>query len=175
MALNSPDTQSVTLTSTGGVAVTVSAVSLAGAGFSMSGVTAPITLNPNQTATVEIQFDPTAATTYSGTLTITSNSSTGSSTAVTLSGTGTSSSSTYQVTLSWDAPTGSGVAISGYNIYRAVAGSLSYQQVNSSLDTQTSYTDSTVSSGMTYDYYIESVDSSDVSSPPSGVFVVSVP
>jgi fibronectin type 3 domain-containing protein len=130
-------------------------------------------LNPNQTATLEIQFDPTAANAYSGTVTITSNSSTGGSTTIALGGTGTNSSSTYQVNLSWDAP--SGASISGYNIYRAVAGSSSYQQVNSSLDTQTSYTDNTVSGGVTYDYYVESVDSSEVSSAPSSVLTISVP
>jgi fibronectin type 3 domain-containing protein len=145
---------------------------MSGSGFSISGVSAPITLSPNQSATLEIQFDPTAANTYSGTVTITSNSSTGATTVILLGGTGATSQG-YQVNLSWDAP--SGTSVSGYNIYRAVAGSSSYQQVNPSLDTQTSYTDNTVSGGVTYDYYVESVDSSDVSSAPSSVLTISVP
>jgi fibronectin type 3 domain-containing protein len=145
---------------------------MSGTGFSISGVSAPITLNPNQTATLEIQFDPTATNTYAATVTITSNSSTGASTVIVLGGTGAISSG-YQVNLSWDAPTGA--SVSGYNVYRAVAGSSSYEQVNPTLDTETSYTDNTVSGGVTYDYYVESVDSSDVSSAPSSVLTISVP
>jgi fibronectin type 3 domain-containing protein len=131
-----------------------------------------VTLNPKQVATLDVEFDPTAATGYSATVTITSNSSTGSSAVITLGGNGTNSA-TYQVNLSWDAPTGG--TISGYNIYRAVAGSSSYEQLNSSLDTETSYTDDTVSGGVTYDYYMESVNSSGVSSAPSSVISISIP
>ena len=172
VTLNSPQTQSVTLTSTGAAAVTINTISMVGTGFSISGVTAPVTLNPKQVATLDIEFDPTAATGYSATVTITSNSSTGSSAVITLGGNGTNSA-TYQVSLSWDAPTGG--TISGYNIYRAVAGSSSYEQLNSSLDTETSYTDDTVSGGVTYDYYMESVNSSGVSSAPSSVISISIP
>jgi fibronectin type 3 domain-containing protein len=145
---------------------------MSGSGFSISGVSAPITLSPNQSATLEIQFDPIAANSYSGTVTITSNSSTGATTVIVLGGTGATSTG-YQVNLSWDAP--SGTSVSGYNIYRAVAGSSSYEQVNPSLDTQTSYTDNTVTGGVTYDYYVESVDSSGVSSAPSSVLSIAVP
>ena len=66
----------------------VSAAAISGAGFTVSGATFPLTLNPNQTATLTVQFDPTAAGAATGTLTMTSNSSTGTATAVSLSGTG---------------------------------------------------------------------------------------
>jgi hypothetical protein len=174
VALNSPSTQSLTLTSTGASSVTVNSATASGTGFSISGVTFPITLNPNQTVTLDVQFDPTVTGAASGAVSIASNSSTGSPFVVALSGTGATSPS-YQVNLTWDAPTGSSDPISGYNVYRATSGSSSYQIVNPSLDTQTSYSDTTVSSGTTYDYYVETVDTSGVSSAPSTVLNISVP
>ena len=44
--LNSPATQTVTLTSSGTAELTISAGSVTGTGFSMSGVSFPLTLNP---------------------------------------------------------------------------------------------------------------------------------
>jgi len=171
---NTTATQSLTLTSSGGAALTISSIAISGAGFSKSGVSTPITLNPNQTATLEVQFDPTTAGSASGAIAISSNSSTGGTTTIGLSGTGTSPTA-YQVDLSWDAPTGSSVTISGYNIYRAVGGSSSYQKINPSLDAQTAYTDTTVSNGDSYNYYVESVSSSGGSSVPSNTLNISVP
>jgi len=171
--LRDPSTQSLTLTSTGTAPVTISAASVSsGTGYSLSPTTFPITINPQQTASLELVFDPTNTGYATAQLTITSNSSSGSTATVTLTGTGMATS--YQVNLSWDAPTGTD-QIEGYNVYRAIDGSSSYQIVNPSLDTQTNYSDTTVSSGVTYDYYVESVDASQVSSAPSTVLTISVP
>ena len=68
--LNTPSTQSLTLSSTGTAPVTVSAATVTGTGFTVSGATFPLTLNPNQTATLSVEFDPTAAGAASGSLTI---------------------------------------------------------------------------------------------------------
>jgi hypothetical protein len=80
--------QPVTLTSTGTVPVTISGAALTGTGFTVSGITFPVTLNPGQAATLNVEFDPASAGTATGQLTLTSNSSTGSTTAINLSGTG---------------------------------------------------------------------------------------
>jgi fibronectin type 3 domain-containing protein len=130
-------------------------------------------LNPNQTATLSVQFDPSAAGAATGQLTLTSNSSSGSSTVISLSGTGVSVS--YEVDLSWDAPTSSPDPVAGYNVYRSPSGASSYQQLNSSVVTQTTYVDLTVSNGETYDYIVESVDGSGVTSVPSNTANVAVP
>jgi hypothetical protein len=165
--LNSPATQSLTLSSTGTAAVTVSAVTLTGTGFTVSGATFPLTLNPGQTATLSIEFDPTAAGAVSGSLTLTSNSCTGSSTVITLTGTG--SATSYEVNLTWDAPTTSTDPVAGYNVYRSPSGATSYQELNTSAITQTSYVDTAVQAGQAYDYIVESVDASGVTSAPSNM------
>ena len=88
VAVNATATQSVTLTSTGIASVTINSAALTGAGFRMSGLNLPVTLNPGQTATLSAEFDPASAGTATGQLTLTSNSSPGSATAINLSGTG---------------------------------------------------------------------------------------
>jgi hypothetical protein len=88
VAIGSTTAQSLVLTSTGTAYVTVNAATINGSGFSASGASFPLTLSPNQTATLTVQFDPTAAAAAAGTLSLTSNSSTGSPTVVSLSGTG---------------------------------------------------------------------------------------
>jgi hypothetical protein len=173
VGLSSPATQSLTLSSTGTASVTVSAATVTGTGFTVSGATFPLTLNPGQTATLSISFDPTAAGAVSGSLTLTSNSSTGSSTVITLTGTGEATS--YEVNLAWDAPTSSSDPVAGYNVYRSPSGGTSYQQLNTSTITQTSYVDTTVSNGQTYDYIVESVDASGVTSTPSNMASANIP
>jgi hypothetical protein len=171
--VNSPATQTVTLSSTGTAAVTVSAATLSGVGFTVSGATFPVTLNPGQTAALSVQFDPTVAGTATGQLTITSNSSTSGTAIISLSGTGTPAA--YVVNLSWDPPGSSSDAVTGYNVYRSPSGGSSYQQLNSSVNTQTAYVDSTVQAGTAYDYIVESVDCSGVHSIPSNMFAVTIP
>jgi fibronectin type 3 domain-containing protein len=47
--------------------------------------------------------------------------------------------------------------------------------VSSSVDTQTSYTDTSVQSGTTYAYMVKSVDSKGIESAPSNTTSVAVP
>jgi len=173
VTLKDASTQSLTLKSTGTASVMVSSATVSGAGFSASGISFPKTLSPGQSATLEVEFDPTVAGSASGQLVVGSNSSSGSSTTIALSGTGVAVSG-YQVNLSWDAP-GSGTKISGYNVYRATGGSSAYQKLNASPDANTSYADTTVKDSTTYDYYVESVSTSGASSAPSGVFAIAIP
>jgi Domain of unknown function (DUF4082)/Abnormal spindle-like microcephaly-assoc'd, ASPM-SPD-2-Hydin len=172
VALNTPTTQSLTLKSTGTSPLTVNSASVTGAGFTIVGGSFPVTLNPGQSLTLQVQFKPTTAGSATGQLTINSNSSSGSTTAVALSGTGTSVA--HQVDLTWTAPSSSPDPVAGYNIYRST-GSGNAQLVNSSKDTQTAYVDSTVVSGATYDYTVKSVDSSGIESGPSNQITVTIP
>jgi len=167
----SPEELSLTLNSTGSSAVTVSSDSIAGTGFSITAGTLPAMLNPGSSLSLTIQFLPTSAGAVSGQLTINSNSTTGSVASVALSGTGTTPQS---VSLTWSPPTSTPVAITGYNIYRSISGG-AYTMVNSSLDTQTTFVDTTVAAGEVYDYEVDSVDAEGVESAPSNVFSVTVP
>jgi fibronectin type 3 domain-containing protein len=122
---------------------------------------------------LNLQFDPAAAGSATGQLAIASNSSTGGTVVVNLTGTGTASA--YAVDLTWNAPTGSTDPVAGYNVYRAPGGTTTYQLINSSEVTQTTYVDSTVQSGQEYNYMVESVDPSGMESQPSNPTLVTVP
>jgi hypothetical protein len=89
VVVNIPKTQSVTMTSTGTVPVTINGATLTGASFTVSGVDFPATLSPNQEATLNLEFDPTAAEPATGQLTIASNASTNGTALIALTGTGT--------------------------------------------------------------------------------------
>jgi hypothetical protein len=171
--LNTPTTQTVILSSTGTGPVTVNSAVVAGSGFTLSGPTFPATLTTGQTATLDVEFDPTVLGAATGTLTVTSTSTTNGTAVITLTGTGIAVS--YAVDLSWDAPTSSTDPIAGYNVYRALSGSTNYALLNSSVDALTTYVDSTVLQGTTYDYIVESVDASGVESVPTSPIAVPVP
>jgi hypothetical protein len=173
VAENTPSTLPVTLTSTGTAPVTINSAALSGAGYTVSGATFPVTLSPNLAITLEVQFDPTTAGAATGQLTIQSNSSTNGTAVISLTGTGTVVS--HQVNLSWQAPSSSTDPIAGYNVYRSAGGSSGYQLLNSSVDIKTTYVDSTVQGGLTYDYMVESVDSSGAESTPSNEVTVTIP
>jgi Abnormal spindle-like microcephaly-assoc'd, ASPM-SPD-2-Hydin len=79
--------QPETLTNSGGSSVTVSQASVSGAGFSVSGLTLPMTLAPGQSTSFSIGFAPSSGGNKTGTLNIASDAS-NPSLAVALSGTG---------------------------------------------------------------------------------------
>ena len=175
VTVNTPSTLPVTLTSAGTAPVTINSATLSGTGFTMSGATFPVTLNPSLAVTLEVQFDPTTAGALTGQLTIQSNSSTNGTAVIGLSGTGASASGSHQVTLNWDAPSSSSDPVVGYDIYRATGGSSTYQLLNSSADTQTTYVDTAVQASATYVYYVTSVDSSGVQSTSSNQVTATIP
>jgi len=81
----------------------------------------------------------------------------------------------YEVNLTWTAPSSSSDPVTGYNVYRSPSGSSSYQLINTSVITQAAYTDTTVQVGQTYDYIVESVDASGNLSAPSNMAAVTIP
>jgi hypothetical protein len=81
----------------------------------------------------------------------------------------------YEVDLSWDAPAIDNDPVVGYNVYRSPNSTSTYQLLNSPVDTQTTYVDSTVQDGQSYDYIIESVDAEGVESAPTSPSEVIIP
>jgi len=106
-------------------------------------------------------------------LLIVSDSLTNPTETVSLSGTGQGS---YQVNLTWDAPTSSTDPVAGYNIYRSPSGASSYTLLKSVSSSTLSYSDtSSLTDGLVYDYIVESVDASGNDSVPSNTAVVTIP
>jgi hypothetical protein len=172
VVLNSPATQSVTLTSSGTAPLTISAGSVSGTGFSMSGASFPLTLNSGQTATLDLEFDPTTTGAATGSVTLTSNASSGSTATIALSGTGETADN--QINLNWDPPTASTDTVVGYNIFRMAKGSTVSVPLNSSVITSTSYTDTGVLANNTYTYYVVSVDAYGNESSATNLLTVTV-
>jgi hypothetical protein len=82
----------------------------------------------------------------------------------------------YEVDLNWNAPADSPRPILGYHVYRATAGSSSYELLNGPVVSETRFVDLTVQGGHTYDYYIQSVGASNqAESEPSNTIRVTVP
>jgi hypothetical protein len=69
------ETQSVTLTNSGGSSLTVSHATITGNGFTLSGLVLPLTLGAGQSATFSVVFAPQSAGSASGNLAFTSNAS----------------------------------------------------------------------------------------------------
>jgi len=136
-----------------GTAVTVASASLSNGEFLLSGISLPTTIPAGQSATFAVAFTPQASGAASASLSFSSNAS-NSPTVQTMTGTGTAPIQ-HTVDLAWNA---SADAV-GYNIYRGTVSSGPYTMINSSLDSTTTYTDSTVVSGQTYYYVATAVNS----------------
>jgi hypothetical protein len=168
--LGSSSSMSVTFTNAGNSSITISGVSLSGAGYTASGVSTGQILTAGQTAMLNVTFTPASTGTLPGSVSVTSNAS-NSPAAITLSGTGVQPVS-HSVTLTWTASTS---AVSGYNVYRSTISGGPYTKLNSSLITTTSYVDSSVQAGLTYYYVVTSVDSTGVESAFSTQVSATVP
>jgi Abnormal spindle-like microcephaly-assoc'd, ASPM-SPD-2-Hydin len=164
-----PATQSLILTASGG-SVQINSAGVTGTGFSVSGLTFPAMVPSGQSVTLSVEFAPTSSGSISGQLTIQSNAASGTI-ALPLSATG----DVYKVQLNWDAPSSSSDPVAGYYVYRATNGSSTYQQLNASPTTETSYLDSTIADGQSYMYYVVSVDSAGEQSTPSNTATLAIP
>jgi hypothetical protein len=160
----------ITVTNTGNSSVAISGVSISGTGFSILSGSGAVTLSPNQTTAVSVQFAPAAAGAASGNVSISSNA-TGSPAAVGLNGTGVAPAS-HSVGLSWGA---SSSTVAGYNVYRSAVSGGSYAKVNSSLVAGLSYSDTSVTVGSTYYYVATAVDSSGTESVYSNEVPATIP
>jgi hypothetical protein len=150
--------------------VTVSSAAWNGQGYSLSGITFPVTVPAGQNVPFSVTFAPQTAGSIPGSIVFDSNA-TNSPTTEILTGSGTQQSQ-HSVALSWDPSTSQ---VIGYNIYRRIGSSGSYTKLNPSVNATTSYTDTSVQSGQTYDYVTTAVDSSNVESPYSNQATATIP
>jgi hypothetical protein len=168
--VGSNSTLAVVLTNGGNSNVTVSNVTISGAGYAASGVSSGQILTPGQTATLNVTFAPAGTGLISGSVTVASDA-TNSPETISLSGSG-SQLVTPTVALSWN-PSASAVA--GYNVYRSQTSGGPYTKLDSSIVTADSYTDSSVQAGLTYYYVVTSVTSAGVESADSTQTSATVP
>jgi hypothetical protein len=150
--------------------VTVSSAAWNGQGYSLGGITFPVTVPAGQNVPFSVTFAPQTAGSIPGSIVFDSNA-TNSPTTEILTGSGTQQSQ-HSVALSWDPSTSQ---VIGYNIYRRIGSSGSYTKLNPSVNATTSYTDTSVQSGRTYDYVTTAVDSSNVESPYSNQATATIP
>ena len=169
VAVGSSTSQLVTLTATGSTNVTISSVTESGAGFSVSGGS-NVTLTPNQSVTLSVGFQPSAAGADTGTLLVSSNAA-NSTLQIALSGSGVAASGNHSVALSWQASTS---PVVGYFVFRG-SSSADLSQLNATADSATSYTDQSVANGQTYVYAVKSVNSSNAVSGLSNLVTVTIP
>jgi Abnormal spindle-like microcephaly-assoc'd, ASPM-SPD-2-Hydin len=163
---------SQTATLTAGIAdVAVASAAWNGDGYSVSGITFPVTVPSGQSVKYTVTFAPPAAGSAPGSISFVSDAS-DSSLTQTLTGSGTQASSSHTVALSWGASTSSVV---GYNIYRGAQSGGPYSRLNSTPMAGTSFTDNTVASGATYYYVATSVDSNSSESTYSNQATAEIP
>jgi hypothetical protein len=148
-------TQQVTLKSTGNSNADISNITVSGSGYSLSGISPPMKLDPNQSAVLTVSFDPKTAGNLPGTVTI---------------GTTTEQAA---VELKWEQSASPNIV--GYYVYRSLKPGGSFSRLNSQPDSETSYTDNTVANGQTYIYVVTAVNSKSIQSPNSSPITVSIP
>ena len=171
VTLGSSGASQLTVKSTGNTNASISKVAITGTGFVLGSSAASVILDPSQTESYTVNFDPKATGSVSGTLTITSNAA-NSPLNIALSGTGAAATAQHTVALTWDRSSSS---VTGYFVYRGSKPSGPFAQLNSSPESSPSYSDSTVSSGQVYYYYVTAVDSSNIQSADSNEVSVTIP
>jgi hypothetical protein len=160
----------VDFTNGGNSNVTISNVTVSGAGYTINGVSAGQIVTPGKTATLNVTFAPSATGVIPGSVTVTSNAA-NSSGPITLSGTGVQTAS-HSVTLTWTASTST---VSGYNVYRSTVSGGPYTKLTSTPVAAITYADTAVQSSQTYYYVVTSVDSGGVESANSPEVTAIVP
>lgn len=161
------EAKDVQITNSGNANVAITGVTVSGSGFSVSGGS-NVTLAPNQSETVTVNFNPKSKGTLSGALTVSSNAP---SVKIELGGTGIQGGN-HSVGLTWTASTSATI---GYFIYRRAGMTGSFSRLDSSVDPFTSFTDNNVIDGVTYFYVVTAVAAGETESQFSAEVSVTIP
>jgi len=168
VAVGSSQNQGGTLSASSS-SVTVSTASWNGTGFSLSGITFPVTIPAGQSVPFTVTFAPQTAGVASGAVSFMSTAS-NSPTNETLVGTGVQASQ-HTVGLSWNTDTS---PVQGYYVYRGGQNRGPYAKI-STLQPGTSYTDASVLSGQTYYYVVTALGTNSLESAYSNQAVATIP
>jgi hypothetical protein len=152
-----------------GSTVIVSSAATGTSEFALSGQSFPFSIAAGTSATITVTFTPQATGAASDSASFTSYAA--KSPVEALTGNGTAPPQ-HRVDLTWNASTSSAT---GYNIYRGGSSGGPYSQINSTLDSATSYIDTTVVAGNTYFYVTTAVDGNGVESVNSNQVKTVIP
>jgi hypothetical protein len=180
VALSTIDFGSVTIGSSGTrtgtltgatSAVTISSASWNGQGYSLSGITFPVTVMAGQSVPFTVTFAPQVSGGASGIISFISNAS-NSPTTEALTGIG-AQVAVHRVSLFW---TPSPSQVVGYNVYRGTTSGGPYPlRLTPSPQPMTTLVDNTVVAGTTYYYVATSVDVNSLESVYSNQLTATVP
>jgi centrosomal CEP192-like protein/HYDIN/CFA65/VesB family protein len=176
--VNSSAFQTVTLTNTGNISLTVNSVTISGAGYAITGLSPGVSLSPQQRLEFQVWFHPFFTGNFAATLTANVPSLSSplklvvSGSATSTSVTSPSSTSTHSVTLDWN-PSGSPVA--GYHIYRGGQSGGPYSRLSSAVISTLNYVDSSVLSGGRYFYVVTALGTDGLESPFSNEVSAEIP
>jgi len=170
--------QSVILTNTGNISLSISSISGANPVFSVSGISKGVTLSPGQKLEFQVWFHPTAI--GKAAVTISLDSSSGAA-PVNLAVAGSASNSTisapaavpsHSVTLDW---TDHNVSAKGYHVYRSEMSGGPFYRINQGKLEATTYKDSEVVGGAHYSYVVTAVGEGGPESAYSNEVSVEIP
>jgi len=152
-----------------GSSITISNASMSTSEFKVTGLTLPLTLAAGKSVSFTITFTPQASGTAVASASFISNASNASA-QQSLTGSG-AAAPQHSVALNWSPSTSSVV---GYNVYRSTTTGGPYSRITS-MNADTSFTDSAVQAGQTYFYVTTAVDGSGKESAHSNQTQASIP
>ncbi len=174
-AIKSSTSQSVVLTNTGNLALSISSVTVANPEFSVSGISKGVSLSPNQKLEFHVWFHPSAGGKASTTISLDSSAGLAP---IKLAVAGSASTSTtsapalHSVTLDW---TNRSSSTLGYHVYRGEAQGGPFERLTGTLLETTSYKDTNVLGGGHYFYVVTAVVAGGPESPYSNEVAVEIP
>jgi hypothetical protein len=154
----------------GNSSIVVSSAGWNGLGYSLSGITFPVTVAAGQSLPFTVTFAPQASGLSTGGVSFVSNAS-NSPTNASFAGTGIQPVQ-HSVSLSWNA---SQSPIVGYYVYRSTQSGSYTTPLNQTPQAGLTYNDTSVSSGATYYYVTTAVDSNNQQSTYSNEAVAVIP
>ncbi len=169
--------QSVTLTNTGNISLSISSISVANPVFSVSGISKGVTLSPGQKLEFQVWFHPTATGKAATTISLDSSAAvtpvklavTGSAST---SSTSTPTTASHSVTLNWNNRSSS---TKGYHVYRGELAGGPFERLDATLLESTSYKDTGVIGGGHYFYVVTAVGEGGAESAYSNEVSVEIP
>lgn len=154
----------------GGADVTVSSANWSGLGYSVSGISFPVTILAGKSKNFTVTFAPQTAGTSNGQISFVSDA-TNSPTVQNLTGNGTQPVQ-HSVTLTWNASTS---PVVGYYIYRRTSSGSYGAPLNATPQPGLTFDDDTVSNGTTYFYEVTAINASSEESLPSNEATAVIP